>query len=91
MYIKKGVICMTNTNITSFRKNIFSLLEQTIKYNEPLNISTKEGNAVVISEEDYRGIMETLELLSNPAMKKILVEGKTTPLSDCIPENEVEW
>ena len=82
---------MTNTNITSFRKNIFSLLEQTIKYNEPLNISTKEGNAVVISEEDYRGIMETLELLSNPAMKKILVEGQTTPLSDCIPENEVEW
>ena len=82
---------MTNTNITSFRKNIFSLLEQTIKYNEPLNISTKEGNAVVISEEDYRGIMETLQLLSNPAMKKILVDGKATPLSDCIPENEVEW
>lgn len=82
---------MTNTNITSFRKNIFSLLEQTIKYNEPLNISTKEGNAVVISEEDYRGIMETLQLLSNPAMKKILIEGKATPLSDCIPENEVEW
>lgn len=82
---------MTNINITSFRKNIFSLLEQTIKYNEPLNISTKEGNAVVISEEDYRGIMETLQLLSNPAMKKILVEGKATPLSDCIPENEVEW
>ena len=82
---------MTNTNITSFRKNIFSLLEQTIKYNEPLNISTKEGNAVVISEEDYRGIMETLQLLSNPALKKILVEGKATPLSDCIPENEVEW
>lgn len=82
---------MTNINITSFRKNIFSLLEQTIKYNEPLNISTKEGNAVVISEEDYRGIMETLDLLSNPAMKKILIEGKNTPLSDCIPENEVEW
>ena len=82
---------MTNTNITSFRKNIFSMLEQTIKYNEPLNISTKEGNAVVLSEEDYRGIMETLDLLSNPAMKKILTEGKKAPLSECIPENEVEW
>ena len=82
---------MTNTNITSFRKNIFSMLEQTIKYNEPLNISTKEGNAVVLSEEDYRGIMETRDLLSNPAMKKILTEGKEAPLSECIPENEVEW
>ena len=41
---------MLNTNITNFRKNIFSLLEQTIKYNEPVNISTKDGNAVIISE-----------------------------------------
>ena len=40
---------MLNTNITSFRKNVFSMLEQTIKYNEPLNISTKAGNAVVLS------------------------------------------
>jgi len=35
--------------------------------------------------------METLDLLSNPAMKKILTEGKEAPLSECIPENEVEW
>lgn len=44
---------MINTNITNFRKNIFNLLELTIKYNEPVHICTKEGNAVVISEEDY--------------------------------------
>ena len=43
---------MTNINITNFRKDIYSLLEQTIKYNEPINISTKNGNAVVLSEED---------------------------------------
>ena len=91
MYIRENVICMININIACFRKNIFSLFKQTIRYNEQLNISSEESNAVVISEEDYRGIMETLDLLPNPAMKKILVEGKTTPLSDCIPENEVEW
>ena len=51
---------MTNVNITYFRKNIYSLIEQTIKYNEPINISTKDGNAILISEEDYRNIMETL-------------------------------
>ena len=49
---------MLNTNITNFRKNIFGMLEQTTKYNEPINISTKDGNAVVISEEDYNGLME---------------------------------
>lgn len=82
---------MLNTNITSFRKNIFSMLEQTVKYNETLNISTKEGNAVIMSEEDYNGIMETLNLMANPVMKEILLEGKNTPLSECIPESEVDW
>ena len=51
---------MTNVNITNFRKNIYSLIEQTIKYNEPINVFTKDGNAILISEEDYRNIMETL-------------------------------
>ena len=51
---------MTNTNITNFRKDIYNMLENTIKYNEPINITTKNGNAVVISEEDYNSIMETL-------------------------------
>lgn len=82
---------MLNTNITNFRKNIFALLEQTIKYNEPVNISTKDGNAVMISEEDYNGLMETLYLTSIPGMKENIVEGLHTPLEDCIPEDEVEW
>ena len=50
---------MTTTNITNFRKNAFNYVEQTIRYNEPLSISTKEGNAVLLSEEDYSGIMES--------------------------------
>ena len=45
---------MTTTNITNFRKNAFDYVEQTIKYNQPINITTKDGNAVLLSEEDYR-------------------------------------
>lgn len=82
---------MLNTNITNFRKNIFGMLEQTIKYNEPVNISTKDGNAVMLSEEDYNGLMETLQLSSIPGMKEKVIEGLNTPISDCLPENEVEW
>lgn len=82
---------MLNTNITNFRKNIFSLLEQTIKYNEPVSISTKEGNAVVISEEDYNGLMETLYLSSIPAQREKIKEGLQTPLDECLQENEVDW
>ena len=61
---------MINTNITNFRKNIFGMLEQTVKYNEPINVNTKDGNAVIISEEDYNGFMETLYLSSIPGMKE---------------------
>ena len=66
---------MIATNITSFRKNVFSLLEQTIKYNEPLRINTKAGNAIVLSEEDYNGMIETIYLMSVPTMKEKLLEG----------------
>lgn len=82
---------MLNTNITNFRQNIFQILEQTIRFNEPVNISTKLGNAVVISEEDYNGLMETLHLSSVPGQREKIMEGLATPLDECIPENEVEW
>lgn len=82
---------MTTTNITNFRKNAFNYVEQTIRYNEPLNISTKEGNAVLLSEEDYSGIMETLYLVSVPGMREKIMEGMSTPLEDCVDEAAVEW
>jgi len=82
---------MLNTNATSFRKDIFKILEQTIKWGEPVNISTKDGNAVIISEEDYNGLMETLYLSSIPDLKDAILKGLNTPISECIPENEVQW
>ena len=82
---------MINTNITNFRKDIFGMLEQTVKYNEPINVNTKDGNAVIISEEDYNGLLETLSLSSIPGMKEKIVEGLKTPIEDCIPEDQVEW
>ena len=82
---------MIYTNITKLRKNVFNILEQTIKYNEPVNISTKAGNAVIISEDDYNGLMETLYLSSIPGIKENIIAGLHTPLSECIPEREVDW
>ena len=82
---------MQNMNVTNFRKNIFSVFEQTIKYNEPANISTKDGNAVIISEDDYNGLMETLYLMSSPKTRKQIAEGLKTKPDECIPEDEVDW
>lgn len=84
-------ITMTNVNITNFRKDIYELLEQTIKYNEPLNISTKNGNAIVISEEDYNNLIETLYISSVPGLKDKITKGLKEDLKDCIDENEVDW
>jgi len=82
---------MTNTNATGFRKNIFSLLEQTIKFNEPVNISTKDGNAILMSESDYNDVMETLEIFNNPKLHKKVLDGLNTAVADCVSEDEVTW
>lgn len=82
---------MTTTNITNFRKNAFNYVEQTIKYNEPLNISTRDGNAVLLSAEDYSGMMETLYLVSVPGMREKILDGIKAPLEECVPEDAVEW
>lgn len=82
---------MTNTNITNFRKDIYKLLENTIKYNEPINISTKNGNAVVLSEEDYNNLIETLYISSMPKLKEELIKRKNSSDEDFVKEDEVDW
>lgn len=72
----------------NFRKQIFELIDQTVKYNEPINISTKNGNAVLISEEDYNNLVETMYLNSIPGMSEKLQDGIETPLEEC---EEFEW
>ena len=82
---------LKNINITNFRKDIYELLEKTIKYNEIINISSKNWNAVVLSEEDYYNLMETLYISSIPKLKEDIIEGLKEPLDDCENENEVKW
>ena len=89
--VMKEVELVINTNVTSFRKNVYGILEQAIKYTEPVTVSTKDGNAIIISEEDYNDLMETLYLTSIPSMKEKIAEGLETPLSECVAEDEVEW
>ena len=82
---------MLNTNATNLRKNLFVLLEQAVKYNEPISVITKDGNAVIISEQDYNGLMETMYLSSIPGMQGKIIDGLNTPLTDCVAEEEVKW
>jgi PHD/YefM family antitoxin component YafN of YafNO toxin-antitoxin module len=74
---------MTNTNITEARKRLFELIDNVIDYNSTVNITTKKGNAILMSEEEYNGLTESFYLLSVPGMKEKLVKGKNE--TDLIP------
>ena len=79
---------MTNVNITNFRRDLFGYINQALEYNDVINVNTKNGNAVLMSEEDYNGLIETVHLLSIPGMKERLQEGMATKIADC---EDFEW
>ena len=79
---------MRNVNISNFRKDLFSYVSQAIEFGDPINVSAKNGNVVVLSEEEYRGMKETVHLLSNPQMRDILLESKELEAKDM---TELNW
>ena len=80
---------MTSINITNARKNLFKLVEQVVDSHEPVHITGKNGTAVIISEEDWKNIEETLYLTSIPGMRDSIIEGLKTDIDEC--SNEIEW
>lgn len=83
---------MTNINITNFRKNLFEYIEQAIEYNDVININTKHGNAVVMSEQDYRNLMETLYINSVPGLAEDIRNAAAQPLEECsVYDKNEEW
>ncbi|MDE7440401.1 MAG: type II toxin-antitoxin system Phd/YefM family antitoxin [Clostridia bacterium] len=84
---------MSTTNISNFRKNLFELTDNIINYNEPLTVTSKSGNVVVMSEEEYRGIVETIYLSAIPNMEESLLKLKATPTDsdEFVPESGVNW
>lgn len=79
---------MTNTNITSARTNLFKLADQIIKFNDVVNITTKDGNVVMLSEDDYNALIESVYLFSIPGVKESIVDGVNESLDDC---TELNW
>lgn len=79
-------------SITQARKNIYKLVEEVNQNHEPITVTnTKGNNAILISEEDWNSICETLYLESIPGMTEKIIEGINTPLEDCVDGDEVNW
>ncbi|TVR60759.1 MAG: type II toxin-antitoxin system Phd/YefM family antitoxin [Spirochaetaceae bacterium] len=71
------------------RANLYRLIDQTNESHEPVIISGKRSNAVLISEDDWNSIQETLFLISVPGMRESIIEGMKEPLSES--STELEW
>ncbi|MBE5884806.1 MAG: type II toxin-antitoxin system Phd/YefM family antitoxin [Lachnospiraceae bacterium] len=82
---------MSTINITNARKDLYNLVESVSLYHEPALIVGKKANAVLISEDDWSAIQETLYLDSIPNMTQSILEGAKESIEDCTPEEMVEW
>lgn len=74
---------MTILNATEARSRLYSLIDETANTHQPIIITGKRGNAVLVSEEDWNAISETLHLMSVPGMRESIKEGMQTPVSEC--------
>ncbi|MFA6093902.1 MAG: type II toxin-antitoxin system Phd/YefM family antitoxin [Elusimicrobiota bacterium] len=72
---------MTTLTASAARASLYKLLDQTASSHEPVQITGKRSNAILISEEDWRSIQETLYLLSIPGMRESIRAGLKTPIS----------
>lgn len=73
---------MTNTNITNFRKHLFEYVNLALDVNDVINVNTKSGNVVLMSEEEYNVIIETLRINSSPEYKKELLDAMNEPIEE---------
>ena len=80
---------MTTINATEARSRLYGLIDETAETHEPIVITGKRGNAVLLSENDWNAIRETLHLLSVPGMRESIREGLVEPTEGC--SKELDW
>ena len=73
---------MSTLTATEARANLYKLIEKTLQSHEPVVITGKKGNAVLLSEEDWNAVTETLHLLSVPGMRESIREGMETDVAE---------
>ncbi|MCG6980647.1 MAG: type II toxin-antitoxin system Phd/YefM family antitoxin [Deltaproteobacteria bacterium] len=80
---------MPTVTATEARAKLYRLIDQAASSHEPIVITGKRANAVLISEDDWRAVQETLYLLSIPGMRESIREGLATPVEECA--EDLDW
>jgi antitoxin YefM len=80
---------MTSLNATEVRTKLYSLIDEVAETHRPIVITGKRHNAILLSEEDWNAINETLYLLSVPGMRESIREGMAQNLDEC--SKTLDW
>ncbi len=80
---------MKHLSITEARKNIYKIVDEASVTHEPIQIIGKRHNAVLVSEEDWRAIQETLFLTAIPGMRESIKEGMNMPIEET--SDKLDW
>jgi prevent-host-death family protein len=80
---------MTTLTTTQARANLYKLIDDVNQSHHPIQILGKRSSAVLISEDDWRSLQETVYLSSIPGMKESLLKGMKTPVSKCV--KKLKW
>mgnify|MGYP001056973017 FL=1 len=79
----------TNYTATEARTQLYGLVDRVQETHEPVWITGKRGSAVLVSEDDWRAVQETLHLVSIPGMRQSILEGMATPVDELA--DELDW
>lgn len=80
---------MPTVSATDARAHLYTLIDEAAKSHEPIIITGKRNKAVLLSEDDWRAIQETIFLLSVPGMRESIRHGLATPIEECT--EEIDW
>lgn len=80
---------MTSINASKARSNLYNLIDEANESNEPIIISGKRNNAVLISEDNWNALQETLFLISIPDMRESIIKGMNEPLAHSV--KKIAW
>jgi antitoxin YefM len=86
---KNTGVAMNTLTASEARANLYKLIDEAMESHEPITITGKRGNAVLISADDWSAIQETLYLLSVPGMRESILSGRAEPLSKS--KKELDW
>lgn len=80
---------MVTITATKARAKLYALIDEVADSHQPIQITGKRTNGVLVSEEDWRAIQETLQLTAIPGMKESILKGMKTPVAKCA--KELRW